>query len=1219
MEEKFKKFQEMAKELKVHNNTFKKMVKTKIAVIKRKQTIAKNKEEAKENEVNKQIQLKKDRKILFAHLRESDKYVRPNVEVNNKNKYCMNIEYGVKLIFNYYRYQDGHIGGKEITEIGYTKLSWPLKPTEQQVNDRVFPLCTELYKTIAALTTESNGDYGVKCKLLSRFYKGYDNKRIFNAYRIPKEILMKLALPTLYKRYDGLNLNVPNEENCCVDEYIIKKYSDPKNRIPIDKKRLQTYFTELKKKHNVTGLSINHIQEFCDTFKISHYASDWRKFVIHKSIKKSSHYQPLMYFMISEHMYPIEDPVIKQRIQKQCAAKEAGNDYFVSSDKGDEHDKKDQVKIDRFKLPMVEIMDDIKDEDLYKQIKELKDCNVFVNRKNLMSLQLYLFKTLNTEYVYESLNGSIISKIDMDNNVIVYNNVNYNTTDPESKCKLTWRDSIAVCKIAGIEWKNDNIQSISNTLYSTFNDKGNGQKYIRKGISQTERISIMQGQSGKCKNCKKEVDTYEIDHIKPLWGGGSNDINNLQALCGECHLYKSNLEHCNRVFNVNNTQSNLNKTTQQIFNKTKNGFRHCKFDSDEEVDHLIEKIKLGQLHALGLDIKKCRKNILRHGTGEFSVYSVLDDVKAFAGDIKTGFYYVVTDNLLPMKGNGWYDYQLVQYCMDRNIITSTNIKYELIPSLKLKPTHFNDFIDHVFEKFGKYSKFMVNAGLIGLMGVKSKMYVKLFLTRSLQQASMMKFLDNDVVDDDVCIYDEDDFYVVKTFKETHFTDSFCPIYNAVLDREAIELHKISEQLTQGGGEIVYLNTDNAVAVFKNKKQADKVAQQSKNYFFDEETNKEPKYKIESELFGKHICKEFAQTDVETYNVKPEYKIIKDPMNAYPEDVENKNFDKFAKKLLSFNTSFQIDALAGCGKTTLIRSIITQLKDKQIPYICLAPTHKAAGLMKLEDDEQHGKTINSFMIKFAVGKKLSQPKEKYIIIDEKSMVSEFFFKQLYNIKRAYPDIKFIISGDHGQLPAVCERAHFDVENSDALHFLSDGVMVKLSKCRRADKELFNKYTKIMKVKKDEFTHEECPKSLCFHNSLRKKINDRWMLRKRGKDFITIPKFEANDKSQDMHIFKGLPVIACRTMKKYKFVNSDEGTIETFDKENVTINIEKMFKVTLTHDEFQKAFQPAYSITIHRSQGMTFNFPYTIYEWEKLSKALKYVALSRSTSMKYVNVV
>ena len=56
-----------------------------------------------------------------------------------------------------------------------------------------------------------------------------------------------------------------------------------------------------------------------------------------------------------------------------------------------------------------------------------------------------------------------------------------------------------------------------------------------------------------------------------------------------------------------------------------------------------------------------------------------------------------------------------------------------------------------------------------------------------------------------------------------------------------------------------------------------------------------------------------------------------------------------------------------------------------------------------------------------------------------------------------------------------------------------------------------------------------------------------------------------------------------------------------------------------DKFQEYFYPAYCITIHKSQGQTYDFPYTIHEWNRLNKKLKYVALTRATDIKLINII
>lgn len=49
-----------------------------------------------------------------------------------------------------------------------------------------------------------------------------------------------------------------------------------------------------------------------------------------------------------------------------------------------------------------------------------------------------------------------------------------------------------------------------------------------------------------------------------------------------------------------------------------------------------------------------------------------------------------------------------------------------------------------------------------------------------------------------------------------------------------------------------------------------------------------------------------------------------------------------------------------------------------------------------------------------------------------------------------------------------------------------------------------------------------------------------------------------------------------------------------------------------NKFNRIFQIAFALTVHKSQGATFNKPYTIYEYRHMTSKLKYVVLSRSSS-------
>jgi len=71
---------------------------------------------------------------------------------------------------------------------------------------------------------------------------------------------------------------------------------------------------------------------------------------------------------------------------------------------------------------------------------------------------------------------------------------------------------------------------------------------LRKVSDQLKKIVASQ-QHWNCKKCKNILDaTYEVDHIISLEDGGNNDIQNLQALCRNCHGKKTMEDNIKRRY-----------------------------------------------------------------------------------------------------------------------------------------------------------------------------------------------------------------------------------------------------------------------------------------------------------------------------------------------------------------------------------------------------------------------------------------------------------------------------------------------------------------------------------------------------------------------------------------------------------------------------------------------------------------------------------------------
>lgn len=69
-------------------------------------------------------------------------------------------------------------------------------------------------------------------------------------------------------------------------------------------------------------------------------------------------------------------------------------------------------------------------------------------------------------------------------------------------------------------------------------------KSNKRSVSETKKKYIAANQNWTCKHCQKQLPAwFEVDHVIKLEYGGSNDVNNLEALCRDCHGKKTALEN----------------------------------------------------------------------------------------------------------------------------------------------------------------------------------------------------------------------------------------------------------------------------------------------------------------------------------------------------------------------------------------------------------------------------------------------------------------------------------------------------------------------------------------------------------------------------------------------------------------------------------------------------------------------------------------------------
>tara|TARA_B100000927_G_scaffold19377_1_gene14764 strand:- start:1671 stop:2261 length:591 start_codon:yes stop_codon:yes gene_type:complete len=71
-----------------------------------------------------------------------------------------------------------------------------------------------------------------------------------------------------------------------------------------------------------------------------------------------------------------------------------------------------------------------------------------------------------------------------------------------------------------------------------------GKKPTKRSVSETKKKFVAARQNWKCGDCQNQLNAwFEVDHKIRLEYGGSNHVDNLVALCRDCHGKKTTIEN----------------------------------------------------------------------------------------------------------------------------------------------------------------------------------------------------------------------------------------------------------------------------------------------------------------------------------------------------------------------------------------------------------------------------------------------------------------------------------------------------------------------------------------------------------------------------------------------------------------------------------------------------------------------------------------------------
>ena len=360
---------------------------------------------------------------------------------------------------------------------------------------------------------------------------------------------MKNATPLMYNCIDEYQEFLQNTGTCVVDNFI-GMYGE-KLKLTRDKfiDMCKEYYNNKNQcwsvEHGITPQCVNSI---CEKYDITHYCLDVHKSIIIKSLSKNQNHKALIYFSVNNHMYLIMDDVMRKSLVETVKEKENWNTSLLS----DEVEEKTNVYDD------------------YDIIENPK--TFFTETKNT----IYMFSRLGTTSINDIFQSLIVDHGVPDNikckktkiEAFKYkkNNIIYMfVCDPNAVHNITYKEVKVLCEKNDLPFKNQTFMHVVKQLRSKYFDEITGRIKFTKEFKEM----VLEKSKKKCAGCKccLKAKKYDIDHIRPLANGGTNQIDNLQALCKSCHQDKTANEHeQGQYVKFSDTESCFNNTVQEIMN-----------------------------------------------------------------------------------------------------------------------------------------------------------------------------------------------------------------------------------------------------------------------------------------------------------------------------------------------------------------------------------------------------------------------------------------------------------------------------------------------------------------------------------------------------------------------------------------------------------------------------------------------------------------------------
>ena len=349
------------------------------------------------------------------------------------------------------------------------------------------------------------------------------------------------------------------------------------------------------------GITPDMINKICIELNISHYAFDITKHCFLKNISTSRNYPALVYYAINGHMYYLSDATLCLKLIRQSQSISTKIRSMIL----DEDYKTKNIFIDRVIHENIRISELI---NYNKSVIIYSKTNLNDELDEIIAKYNYIPDIKNHKYSVTQINFNFNDK-----DIIL-------VIDPNDRVNITYKDVQKLCLENDIEFSNQSFGG----LVISLKDKFFNSKSIRHIFTKEERKDILD-ETPICVVCDKRKGS-QIDHIMPLSMGGTNEPDNLQVLCKECHFEKSKAEQEEGYVKESQTESSFNTVSKEIFNSRLNN--RWAFVETLKND-LPATFNNSTLYSL--DINKCRKNALYYSKYDYPLFTVMDEPKLYEG------------------------------------------------------------------------------------------------------------------------------------------------------------------------------------------------------------------------------------------------------------------------------------------------------------------------------------------------------------------------------------------------------------------------------------------------------------------------------------------------------------------------------------------------------------------------------------------------------------